>query len=354
MTTVNLQTLQKRSRLIELTRGFFRDRDYLEVDTALLCPFLIPESSLEVFGTRYRPREGSGSKLFLIPSPELWMKRLLAEGSGSLFQICKSFRNGEPATAIHAPEFTMLEWYTVGEDYLGSVDIIEDLFAHLCEGLAVGPLLPREGGRVDCSRPFLRLSMAEAFQEYLGLDLPEILEAGEGLMQAALSLDLPVSEEDRPQDLFHKIFLSAVEPNLPSSRALILYDYPALIPTLARRKGDGPWVERWELYLGGVETANCYSEETDAAAYKSYFLLEDREKRKARVVHPADWELVETITELGLPECSGVAMGLERLFLFFLGLGSIRDVLPYGAFFPSGDTEPNGPSTGGPDRERSG
>jgi len=338
MSTSDLPLLRKRARLIRLIRDFFLNRGYLEVDTALLCPSLIPESALEVFQTRYRPRHGRGRDFFLIPSPELWMKRLIAGGAGSIFQICKSFRNSEPATNIHNPEFTMLEWYTVAAGYLQSIDIIEQLFSSLLTELSLEPLLACGDHRVDCSPPFLRLSMAEAFREYLQLDLQQLAEEGyEGLAAAGRRMGLSVTGEDGPEDLFHKIFLSEVEPNLPDSRALILYDYPALIPTLARRKPATPWAERWELYLGGVEIANCYSEETDPAAYEVFYDDQERAKQRAAVVHPGDRELLRIIRESGFPECSGVAMGLERLFMFFLRQDSIRGILPFGAYNPVGE-----------------
>ena len=268
MSYPDLQLLRNRARLIELTREFFRSRGYLEVDTALLSTSLIPESSLEVFSTPYRPRHGRQREFYLIPSPELWMKRLIAAGAGSIFQVCKSFRNSEQSTEIHSPEFTMLEWYTVESDYLQSMEVTEQLFTHLMAGLELEPVLARGDRRIDCTPPLLRLSMAEAFAERLQVDLRQLTESGrESLAEVARSIDLSVTDEDREEDLFHKIFLSAVEPHLPADRALILYDYPALIPTLARKKPRTPWAERWELYMAGVEIANCYSEETDPEAY---------------------------------------------------------------------------------------
>lgn len=336
----DLSMLTRRAKSIQLIRDFFHSRGYLEVDTALLCPSLIPEGALEVFQTRYRPRHGADRDLYLIPSPELWMKRLIARGSGSIFQICKSFRNSEPATDIHSPEFTMLEWYTVGADYMQSIEIIEKLLAHLFAGLGLGPLAGTGPRRVDCSQPFLRLSMLEAFRQHSGLDLRLLAEGGRGgLGRAARDLGIPVSPEDRAEDLFHKIFLSAVEPNLPSSRALILYDYPSLVPTLARRKSSTPWAERWELYLAAVEVANCYSEETDPVAYEDFYHEQETAKRRAIVAHPCDRQLVQLIRERGFPDCSGVALGLERLLLFLLGGDSIRDLLPYGAYDPGGGLE---------------
>jgi lysyl-tRNA synthetase class 2 len=266
------------------------------------------------------------------------MKRLIAWGAGSIFQICKSFRNSEPATPVHNPEFTMLEWYTLEAGYLQSVDITEQLFGHLLKALSVGPVLEHGNRRVDCSPPFFRLSMAQAFRDTLQLDLQQLAEGGfEALAEAARGLGLSVTEADGPEDLFHKIFLSAVEPNLPAQRALILYDYPALIPTLARRKAGTPWAERWELYLAGVEIANCYSEETDPAAYEEFYGNQEKAKQEAVVAHPSDRELLRIIRDSGFPACSGVALGLERLLLFLLGRDSIRAVLPFGASNPSED-----------------
>jgi len=330
MTLINLQTLRERAKLLQLVRMFFLDRDYLEVDTALLCPTLIPEGSLEVFRTCYRSAGGTERDAFLIPSPELWMKRLIAGGSGSIFQICKSFRNSEPAGPLHSPEFTMLEWYTLQADYLQSVYTLEELFSHLFEKTDRDPVLTFGDHRVDCSRPFLRLSMAEAFHEYLQLDLQRLSDY-DSLAEATLKLGLTVTGEDRPEDLFHKIFLSAVEPNLPHRRPVILYDYPALIPTLARNKPGTPWAERWELYLAGVEVANCYSEQTDPDRIEVFFTEQEKKKRQGLELHPSDWELVRIIRQQGLPKCSGVALGLERLLLFFLNQESIGGVLPYGA-----------------------
>jgi lysyl-tRNA synthetase class 2 len=335
MLPIDLQLLRNRARLIELIREFFRNREYLEVDTALLSPSLIPESSLEVFSTCYRPRHGRQRAYYLIPSPELWMKRLIAAGAGSVFQICKSFRNSEPATRIHNPEFTMLEWYTLNADYLESVYVTEQLIGHLMAGLPAEPVLVHGDRRVDCSAPFLRLSMAEAFSGRLHVDLQQIIEAGrEALADLARKLGLSVTREDREEDLFHKVFLSAVEPDLPADRALILYDYPALIPTLAKSKPATPWAERWELYVAGVEVANCYSEQTDPGAYEDFFAGQGRAKERGLVSHPSDRELLGMIRELGFPKCSGVALGLERLFMLLLGQASISPVLPFGASPP--------------------
>ena len=129
---MDIELLRARSRFTQAVRAFFLERRYLEVDTPLLAPALIPEPALEVFRTEWiDPRSLSARELFLIPSPELWMKRLLARGSGNLFQICKAFRNFEALGRYHNPEFTMLEWYTVGAGYLDSADLTDELLGCL-------------------------------------------------------------------------------------------------------------------------------------------------------------------------------------------------------------------------------
>ncbi len=316
MTPERLALLRRRSEVLHLIRLFFRGLGYLEVDTPLLAPALIPESSLEVF------RTVGDRELYLIPSPELWMKRLLAEGSGSLFQLCRCFRNHEPDSPLHSREFTMLEWYAAGAGYLESIDILERLFGFLLEGLGRRPTLSFRGRLLDCTPPFRRLSMREAFRRQLGWSLEELQEL-EALARRARELEVPVAADDSWADLFHKVFLSFVEPALPADRPLLLLDYPAAISTLARRSGF--WAERWELYLGGIETANCYSEATDPEAIAEYFRGQNEVKASAREPHRADWELSATL-QAGLPPCSGAALGVDRLLMVLFDQGTVSAV----------------------------
>jgi lysyl-tRNA synthetase class 2 len=322
VTRERLTILRRRSEVLHLLRLFFRRLGYLEVDTPLLAPALIPESSLEVF----RTAGSEGSQLYLIPSPELWMKRLLADGSGNIFQLCRCFRNHEPDSPLHSREFSMLEWYSVGTGYLEAMLTLERLFAFLLERMGLGPVLSFRGRRLDCTPPFRRLSVADAFQERLGLRL-EQLASRPALTREASALEVPVAEEDSWADLFHKLFLSFVEPALPADRPLLLFDYPAGVPTLARRKPPGFWAERWELYLGGIEVANCYTEATDPAEIGEFFRSQSQAKRSAREPHRVDWDLAAAL-QAGLPPCSGVALGVDRLLLVLLDEESVAGVNP--------------------------
>ena len=306
--------LKKRAFFLQKTRAFFIDNGYLEVDTPLLSPFLLPEPSLEVFRTLHLTPDGRTRESFLAPSPEIWMKRLLARGSGSIFQIGKSFRNMEFPGRHHNPEFTLLEWYTVGNDYRDSMGVMERLLQFLQEGLA---------GALRWSFPIPKISMKEAFARYAGLDLDELLEE-EPLRRAASRAGIRISRDDGWEELFHKLFLMKVEPSLADYPAVFLCDYPAAIRTTAKTAAG--YAERWEIYMRGVEVANCYTEETDPQELKR-FLREEAERKKAcRVPHPVDWEFAELFPK-GFPACSGAALGMDRLFMLICGANSIDECI---------------------------
>jgi lysyl-tRNA synthetase class 2 len=328
---MDLELLHERARIFREIRAFFDQRNYLELDTPLLAPDLIPETCLEVFETAYLAPPGSKTRsarpYWLIPSPEIWMKKLIARHHVSVYQICKCFRNGESTGRLHSPEFTMLEYYTMGADYRDSLALTEDLFACLLK------LCPRGA---ELSPPFLRLTMEEAFVRYAGFSLFEAAEGGT-LADEARKLGLDPSPALDAPALYDLIFIHAVEPALPRDRAVALTDYPAFVPCLAKKTGDGRTVERWELYARGIELANCYSEETDPDEIRRYFDREGRQKtRTALVPHAIDegyWKnflpRAGAPSPGGFPRCSGVAMGLDRLFMALTGASSIDGALPF-------------------------
>jgi lysyl-tRNA synthetase class 2 len=249
------------------------------------------------------------------------MKKLIASHRQSLYQICKCFRNGESSGRFHSPEFTMLEYYTMGANYLDSLALTEELFASFRS-----PFL---------SAPFVRITMEEAFARWAGFDLYKA--AAEGSMETEarrLGLDPPPGLDTAA--LYDLIFIHAVEPNLPRDRPTALTDYPAFVPCLAQKNRDGKTVERWELYVRGIELANCYSEETDAEKVRRFFETESAEKEKSALVkHRVDQDYWKnflprrTVDEQGFPQCSGVAMGLDRLIMVLTGRSTIDGVLPF-------------------------
>ncbi|MDR2143064.1 MAG: LysR family transcriptional regulator, partial [Treponema sp.] len=254
------------------------------------------------------------------------MKKLIARHRVNMYQICKCFRNGEQEGRIHNPEFTMLEYYTMGVDYLDSLALTEELFARLLE---------RQPDRPHLAPPFLRITVEEAFRQWAGFSLADACER-EALEAEAGRLGLrPPAGLDVPA-LYDLIFIHAVENKLPKDRPVALMDYPAFVPCLAREK-TGPagnlCRERWELYINGVELANCYSEETDPEKVREFFLEESARKEQAALVrHRIDrdyWKIFAPARDKTFPRCSGTAMGLDRLIMVLTGTSSIDSVLPF-------------------------
>ncbi|MDR1249580.1 MAG: LysR family transcriptional regulator [Treponema sp.] len=355
---MDLEVLYERARLFREIRSFFDQRNYLELDTPLLSPDLIPETCLEVFETACVAPPGSKTRssrpYWLIPSPEIWMKKLIARHCVSVYQICKCFRNGESTGHLHSPEFTMLEYYTMEADYRDSLALTEELFARLLElcpqgagELCSDELCPPSEGTELRQRqspglrpPFLRLTMEDAFARYAGFDLFKAVERGT-LADEARRLGLNPPPDLAVPALYDLIFIHAVEPSLPKDRIVALTDYPAFVPCLAKKSGDGRTVERWELYARGIELANCYSEETDPGEIRRYFDREGQEKnRTALVPHTIDEDYWKNFLPRadgpfpggepqGFPQCSGVAMGLDRLFMALMGKSCIDAALPF-------------------------
>ncbi|MCL2042764.1 MAG: LysR family transcriptional regulator [Treponema sp.] len=321
---MDLELLHERARIIRQTRSFFDTRGYLELDTPLLSPDLIPESCLEVFATSRILPGGLSKPYWLIPSPELWMKKIIAQHRVSVYQICKCFRNGESAGFLHNPEFTMLEYYTVGANYLDSLELTEALFACLSQQQ------DSAYARTRFNPPFERLTVAEAFSRYAGFDLFAAAEKPYGLADEArrLGLEPPSGDSVTTANLNDLIFIHAVEPHLKQQQPVFLLDYPAFVSTLAKRGQDGTTVERWELYYNGIELANCFSEETDPQRVRDFFEHETKAKQQQSLVqHHVDhdyWKIFQ-----GFPACSGVALGLDRLIMALLGRSTIDSVVPF-------------------------
>jgi len=340
---MNFSQMHTRSRIVQSIRNFFTSRGYLEVETPLLAPALIPEAPIEVFETDFHSDFHGAFPLYLIPSPEVYMKKLIAAGSGNIYQITRSFRNAEQVGPQHNPEFTMLEYYTMNIGYAESIPITEELVerALRAAAAAAGPAAAGARGRgpaAEIAPPFRRMTVQEAFFEYAGFDLAEHQRLGE-LRQAAEKLDIHsglhgAAGDETWEQLYHRIFLTLVEPQLPSDRPLVLQDYPRQIPCLAKQIPGTPWCERWELYIRGMEVANCYSEETDPAVIQHFFNREYAQKAAESTVIPDIDEEFIRIHSTGFPECSGVALGVDRLVMAITGHTSIKGVI----FFPLSDS----------------
>jgi len=327
---MDLELLRKRAAIIRHTRAFFDRRDYLETDTPLLAPNLIPESCLEVFQTlRLQPQTSRAADIpyWLIPSPEIWMKRLIARHRTSIYQICKCFRNGESSGRQHSPEFTMLEYYTMNAGYLDSLTITEDLFAFLLHATCTN----EAGSLPELSPPFIKLTVEEAFRTWAGFDLYKAAGDSGSMEEQARRLGLDPPAGLSVPELYDLIFIHAVEPKINLAQPVALLDYPAFVPCLAKKSADGKTVERWELYVRGIELANCFTEETNPAQVRRFFESEKAAKEKAALVrHAVDddyWKIFAA--ENPFPPCSGVAMGLDRLIMVLCGRKTMDGVLPF-------------------------
>lgn len=201
----------------------------------------------------------------------------------------------------------------MGATYLDCIDTTERLVSALRSAI---------GATGESSEPpFRRLTMEEAFRRHAGIDLAECRSVAD-LLRNGERLGLVMPNEPTWEEAFHFIFLSVVEPNLAQDRPLVLIDYPAQIPTTARKKPGTPYAERWELYINGVEIANCYSEETDPEEIRRFLRGEEERKARCRVPHPTDLGFAQ-LFGVGFPQCAGVALGVDRLRMVFSGARSL-------------------------------
>jgi lysyl-tRNA synthetase class 2 len=289
--------LQRRAEILHGTRAFFRHLGYLEVETPLRIPVPLPEAHIEPIGS-----EG----WVLQPSPEICMKPLLAAGFERIFQLCKCFRKDERGRR-HLPEMTLLEWYAAGESYAEAMATTEQFVGHVARGLGVDHELRYQGARIDLTPPWPRLTVAEAFRRHASLTVEDALARGR----------------------FDDLMGLEVEPCLGLERPLFLHDYPAACGSLARLKpGDPAVAERFELYIGGLELCNGFSELTDPAEQRRRFAAElDLRRRHGLPAHGLPQRFLDALS--ALPPCAGNALGLDRLTMLFCDAAEIGEVVAY-------------------------
>ena len=317
--SATLEILRLRAQMLAAIRAFFCERDVLEVDTAYLSRAATPDPALASFATRYTgPLHPRGQALYLHTSPEFPMKRLLAAGSGSIYQVCKVFRDSESGR-LHNPEFTLLEWYRTGFDHRGLMDEVEALVRMTLVDRV--PLAETQ-----------RLTYREVFERYAGLD-PHTAVAAD-FAQAALRLGIhaPASlDHEGDEDIWRDLLLThVIEPQLGQGRLSFLYDYPASQASLARiRAGNPPVAERFELYLHGIELANGFHELADPQEQRARFERQLRARAGAGQTDvPMDHYLLGALVH-GLPDCAGVALGFDRLVMLAGGLQSVQETLAF-------------------------
>jgi lysyl-tRNA synthetase class 2 len=289
------KNLQIRSRILQVLRNFFITKNYIEIET----PVRISAPAIEV----HIDAEPSG-ECYLRTSPELHMKRLLSEGFERIFQIGPCFRAGERGR-FHSPEYTMLEWYRTGADYMDILAETKGLLSAVVENISQKTWIVYRGIEIQLMPVWDCITVEDAFIEFAGWN--------------------PVTHAE--PERFDIDYAEKVIPSLPVNRPVILKDYPAYASAFARLKPGRPEVaERWELFIGGIELANAFSELTDPVEQRRRFEenLTEREKL-GKPVYPVDEEFLSALDK-GLPECAGVALGVDRLVMLFTDAECIDDV----------------------------
>lgn len=321
----SLAALEQRAECVQIIRGFFQGRGYLEVSTPILRRRASMEPHLVSFETALCLPNGEREQLYMHTSPEYGMKALLGEHGRSIFQIARVFRN-EERSATHNHEFDMIEWYRVGEDYHFLMDETEALVRAVVSQRGANGCVRWRGYEVDVSAPFERLSVHEAFARYAGVDLDRCPDAA-SLRAAARAVGCEGGDDWGWDDVFHLLLLERVEPHLGMHRGTFLYDYPAELAALAKVRRDPARAvaERAELYLCGLELSNGFTELTDPVEQRARFIAEQSARAALRrPVHAIDEELLSALAQM--PECTGNALGLDRLLMLTLGCEHISGV----------------------------
>jgi lysyl-tRNA synthetase class 2 len=289
--------LTARAEIIHEIRRYFRDRDYLEVETPLLIPAPAPEAHIDAIPV---------NSWFLHTSPELCMKRLLAAGYERIFQICRCWRQNERGRK-HLPEFTMLEWYRTGCDYRELMDECEALVREVAETVGKGNGISFHGRQIDFTRPWERIPVREAFRRYAPFSMEEALQ----------------------RDLFDEVMVEDIEPHLGSSQPTFIHDYPASRGALARLRQDDPSVaERFEFYISGLELANAFTELTDVEEQRERFADEEKFRRElGKAPYPLPEKFLDELTEM--PPSAGIALGIDRLVTLLTDAATIDDVVAF-------------------------
>ncbi len=311
--TASIEQLKSRAKVIQTIRQFFANRDVLEVDTPAMSHATVTDIHLHTFQTEFvGPGYADGRKLYFMTSPEFHMKRLLAAGSGCIYQICKSFRNEENGR-YHNPEFTMLEWYRVGFDHHQLMDEMDELLQLVL-------------GCGDAQR----MSYQQAFLTVLGVCPLEASMTELKRVAAELGLsDIAEPEQDR-DTLLQLLFSIGVEGKIGQDVPAFVFDFPASQAALAKINPQDPRVaDRFEIYFKGIELANGFHELDNPAEQLKRF-EEDNLKREEMGLapQPVDYHLIDAL-KAGLPDCAGVALGIDRLIMLSLGCDHIDQVTAF-------------------------
>ena len=293
----NFSHLEKRSLVIQAIRDFFTGNLYLEVETPIVCPCIIPESQID-------PVTSDG--LYLQASPELCMKRLLAKGFNKIFQICKCFRKNERGLH-HLSELTLLEWYAKNDTYLDLMDQCQGLIKFIAARLNLDNQIKYQDKIINLNQPWQKLTVQQAFDLYADRSINDALSEGS----------------------FDEIISFQIEPRLGNTNPCFLYNYPASLASLAQFLPGNPEVaQRFEFYMAGIELANGFTELTDPVEQRSRFEIENKIRRsQKKTVSPLPEKFLSDLEKM--PNAAGIALGIDRLAMIFCNANSIDDVVAF-------------------------
>jgi lysyl-tRNA synthetase class 2 len=317
--------LQARTRITRAVRHWFDTQRFTEVETAALQVSPGNEAHLHAFATEALTTDGQAARMYLHTSPEFACKKLLASGETEIFTLGKVWRNRERGP-LHHPEFTMLEWYRANQPYQTIMGDCAALLAAAAEAAEADRLRYR-GREADPLAEPERLTVAEAFERHADIGLLAVLNDRAALAEQARDAGVRVAADDTWADIFSRVIVEKVEPNLGHGRATILHEYPSSEAALARPKAaDRRVAERFELYACGVELANCFGELTDAVEQRRRFEIEMDEKEQIYGErYPLDEDFLSALAKM--PPASGGALGFDRLVMLATDAVRIDQVL---------------------------
>jgi lysyl-tRNA synthetase class 2 len=315
--------LTARSAIAQAVRAWFDEQGFVEVETGILQVSPGNEIHLHAPRTELAGADGARATRYLRTSPEFACKKLLAAGEQKIFEFARVFRDRERGD-LHLPEFTMLEWYRAGATYDAVMADSVVVIAHAAQATGIGRFSFRGSTADPFAEPEL-LTVAAAFDRFAGVDLLSTVTAGDGdraALAAAAKARVRITDDDTWSDIFSKILVEHVEPNLGQGRLTVLFEYPAPEAALARTKPSDPRVaERFEVYACGVELANGFGELTDPAEQRRRFTLAmDEKQRRYGERYPLDEDFLLAMAQM--PEASGIALGFDRLVM--LASGAVR------------------------------
>jgi lysyl-tRNA synthetase class 2 len=320
--------LTARTAITRAVRVWFDEQGFAEVETGILQVSPGNETHLHAPRTELTGSDGTRATRYLRTSPEFACKKLLAAGEPKIFEFARVFRDRERGD-LHLPEFTMLEWYRADATYDAVMADCVVLIAHAAQATGIGRFSFRGRGADPFAEPEL-LTVATAFERYAGIDLLASVADGQGdraALAAAAGARARITDDDTWSDIFSKILVEHVEPNLGQGRLTVLFEYPVPEAALARAKPSDPRVaERFEVYACGVELANGFGELTDAQEQRHRFTLAmDEKQRRYGERYPLDQDFLAAVGQM--PEASGVALGFDRLVMLASGAGRIDQVV---------------------------